>query len=280
MRLLKFVVIAFMLSTASYELNASATIDLNQGTSQEQQVTQGQEGTAPAPALSQPEAGSPTDSGYNVGESHNIPIVDLLLNMTAFGSEWVLWLLIFLSVASVAIIMERALYFFRIRVDFDHFLGELMNRLKDGNKEQALQFCQSKACLEGKLAEEALKSEAEGVAAIDKGMASVVAREQTKMDKGLTFLGTLGNNAPFIGLFGTVLGIIQAFEDLSENPAGGPAVVMAGISEALVATAVGLFVAIPAVIAFNWFQRLIAERLSQADALQNIILKHYTGDQS
>jgi biopolymer transport protein ExbB len=86
----------------------------------------------------------------------------------------------------------------------------------------------------------------------------------------------LGNNAPFIGLFGTVIGIIQAFHNLAANPAGGPAVVMAGISEALVATAVGLVVAIPAVVAYNGFLRVVKRRVANAEAVKRIILTHHT----
>ncbi|MBM3274146.1 MAG: MotA/TolQ/ExbB proton channel family protein [Candidatus Sericytochromatia bacterium] len=82
-------------------------------------------------------------------------------------------------------------------------------------------------------------------------------RERNAAERGLVILGTLGNNAPFIGLFGTVLGIIKAFHDLAQSASQGPSAVMAGISEALVATAVGILVAIPAVIAFNLCQRQI-----------------------
>lgn len=95
-----------------------------------------------------------------------------------------------------------------------------------------------------------------------------------KLDRGLVVLGTLGNNAPFIGLFGTVIGIIKAFHDLSAHPEGGPAVVMAGISEALVATAVGLMVAIPAVIAFNTFTRLVKTKMARAQALAQTVLTY------
>ena len=86
-------------------------------------------------------------------------------------------------------------------------------------------------------------------------------------------LGTLGNNAPFIGLFGTVLGIIRAFADLAAHPgaAAGASTVMAGISEALVATAVGLFVAIPAVLAYNIYQRLLKRVVGRSQSLGNAI---------
>jgi biopolymer transport protein ExbB len=93
----------------------------------------------------------------------------------------------------------------------------------------------------------------------------------------LIVLGTLGNNAPFIGLFGTVLGIIKAFSDLAENTQGGADVVMAGISEALVATAVGLIVAIPAVIAFNYFNRRVRAVTTATDDLAHTILSELYG---
>ena len=89
----------------------------------------------------------------------------------------------------------------------------------------------------------------------------------------LGILGTLGNNAPFIGLFGTVLGIIKAFADLAKNQgAAGRPVVMRGISEALVATAVGLLVAIPAVIAYNIFQGRVRRTMRRIDTMAHLIL--------
>ncbi|MFH1129981.1 MAG: MotA/TolQ/ExbB proton channel family protein, partial [Pseudomonadota bacterium] len=103
-------------------------------------------------------------------------------------------------------------------------------------------------------------------------VASTLARQRIRLERRLTFLGTLGNNAPFIGLLGTVLGIIRAFHELSLGDKKGASAVMAGISEALVATAIGLFVAIPAVIAFNYFQRQVDRTLSTTEALAQSIL--------
>jgi biopolymer transport protein ExbB len=82
----------------------------------------------------------------------------------------------------------------------------------------------------------------------------------------MMLLGTLGNNAPFIGLFGTVLGVIKAFHDLAQSGAG-PEVVMSGLSEALVATAVGLLVALPCVFAFNNLQKRIKDLMGEMEAL-------------
>ena len=99
-------------------------------------------------------------------------------------------------------------------------------------------------------------------------MKSALMQEKKALESKLSFLGTLGNNAPFIGLFGTVLGIIRAFADLSQAAAGQASqAVMAGISEALIATAVGLLVALPAVVAYNVFMRVIRNRVTDAESL-------------
>ena len=84
-------------------------------------------------------------------------------------------------------------------------------------------------------------------------MAAALSAEGLRLSSHLGIVGTIGNIAPFVGLFGTVLGIIRAFRDIGQVGAAGPAVVAAGISEALIATASGLFVAITAVIVYNIF---------------------------
>ncbi|HUB07007.1 MAG TPA: MotA/TolQ/ExbB proton channel family protein, partial [Myxococcales bacterium] len=124
-----------------------------------------------------------------------------------------------------------------------------------------------------------------GPASAEKAMAGATALERIKLERGLMFLGTLGNNAPFVGLLGTVIGVIEAFDSLGKPSGGVPQAVgtqgiMAGISEALVATAVGLFVAIPAVAAFNWFQRRIQSILASTDALSNLLLAHLSAEET
>jgi biopolymer transport protein ExbB len=96
-------------------------------------------------------------------------------------------------------------------------------------------------------------------------------------ERNLSVLATIGNNAPFIGLFGTVLGIIKAFHDLSQQATTGAATVTSGISEALVATAIGLLVAIPAVIAFNLFQRRVKTALAEAESLKSFLVGKIAG---
>ena len=111
---------------------------------------------------------------------------------------------------------------------------------------------------------------------VDRAVKSYLSRERTKLEQGLTVLATLGSNAPFIGLFGTVLGIIQAFGALGAHQ-NNTAEIMVGISEALVATAIGLFVAIPAVVAFNVFSRKLRVLLVTSESLKDLYLAHVKG---
>jgi biopolymer transport protein ExbB len=111
-------------------------------------------------------------------------------------------------------------------------------------------------------------------------MEGAKARERLRLERNLTYLATLGSNAPFIGLFGTVLGIIKAFHDLAGSQAGGASVVMAGISEALVATAVGLMVAIPAVVAYNYFSRRVRTKMTEVDWMAQLALSQLKAERA
>jgi biopolymer transport protein ExbB/TolQ len=106
---------------------------------------------------------------------------------------------------------------------------------------------------------------------IDRAVRSYLTQERARLEQGLTALATLGSNAPFIGLFGTVLGIIQAFGSLAAQSSNTTSV-MTGISEALVATAIGLFVAIPAVVAYNVYSRKLKLVLVESEALRDFYL--------
>jgi len=168
------------------------------------------------------------------------------LSLALGGAGWVLWLLIALSVISLAIALERLWYFRTHRVQKATLLADMQALLRE------------RATVD----REGLAPPRADIAAAAEG---AKAREKLRLERNLAFLATLGSNAPFVGLFGTVLGIIKAFHDLAGSQAGGPSVVMAGISEALVATAVGLMVAIPAVAAFNYFNRRVRAFMCKVD---------------
>jgi biopolymer transport protein ExbB len=188
-----------------------------------------------------------------------------LLTFTTLGAEWVLWLLFALSIGSVAVMIERAAFFSARRARDSE---DLARRLLAGDLEGAVGVVSGRDGLEAEVVRAAALHASKGPQAVREIVSGTIERVRIGYELRLAFLGTLGNNAPFIGLFGTVLGIIRAFFDLSLNPgASGASAVMAGVSEALVATAVGLFVALPAVVAYNLFQRALRRATQRATSL-------------
>jgi biopolymer transport protein ExbB/TolQ len=193
------------------------------------------------------------------------------------GSEWVMWLLMALSVVSIGIIFER----FRNlrnqeRVGNLLWKEQIESLMKDGKMSVQKNDLSTKyPCLEAKLFEVLMTAKETNSNDLSLLMVSFLGKRKFELDKNLGFLGTLGTNTPFIGLFGTVLGIIKAFHDIGDAAAektAGAASISAGLSEALVATAVGLLVAIPAIMAFNFFQRKIKLILGRAESLGNYVI--------
>jgi biopolymer transport protein ExbB len=201
-------------------------------------------------------------------------LVETLFNATLVGAEWVLYLLIGLSIISVAIMVERSITLIRSRINPLALQNELRTQLDKGNIKAAIAGLQGHNAAEARICLSGLMDMQKGIGAVEENIAAATNVEKDQLEKNLAFLGTVGSNAPFIGLFGTVLGIIKAFHDLSLGSNEGASAVMSGVSEALVATAVGLMVAIPAVVAFNVFKRKVSRRLSNADTLSRVLFAH------
>jgi biopolymer transport protein ExbB len=199
-------------------------------------------------------------------------ITEHILAFTLLGSEWVLWLLVLLSILSVAVMVERGIAMSGRLRDFESLSDKLQAAVAAGDVKSARELLGEPRSPEVRVALVGLEQLSRGTTAAVEAMASARSRERLALEKHLGILGTLGNNAPFIGLFGTVIGIIKAFAYLARNQGGGAAVVMAGIAEALVATAVGLLVALPAVVAFNIFQGRIRRTMGRVDAMAHMIL--------
>jgi len=204
------------------------------------------------------------------------------------GTAWVLWTLGALSVVTVAIIVERWLFLRTRDCEPRALAREIRPHLIRRNFAAAAQELGKTRSVAAAVAAAGLQLAALGPAAMEKSMQSAVAIERGALERWLTYLGTVGNNAPFIGLFGTVIGIIGAFQELGHGAgsqvaaAGGAGqlasqAVMAAIAEALVATAAGILVALPAVAAFNYFQRRIASLLLATDALANLVIAYVAG---
>jgi biopolymer transport protein ExbB len=203
--------------------------------------------------------------------------------MTNFGAGWVMWLLIALSILSVAIMLERAWFYYTLRDDLAALAKSFGDYLRRGEMNEARRLMEASPSAEAAVVLAGLIESERGTKAAEEAMAGAAALQRMKLERRLAFLGTLGNNAPFIGLFGTVIGVVQAFDELSKAARSTAqsaastlpqASIMASISEALVATAIGLLVAIPAVVAYNTFQRLTKAKLANTEVLSHILLAH------
>ncbi len=204
-----------------------------------------------------------------------------LLNIFLYlGSTWILYLLMTLSVLSLGITLERLVHFWRHRDNLSELEQAVNGALVRGDVDRARTLLQSRPSHAAHVALAGLQSLDRGAAATEEVMAGAAVAARLQMERGVAFLGTLGNNAPFIGLFGTVLGIIRAFHDLATNTSSGSQAVMAGIAEALVTTAVGLLVALPAVAIFNLLQRRIRVQLASVDAMGHVLLAHAKSQRS
>jgi biopolymer transport protein ExbB len=200
-------------------------------------------------------------------------LIERLLKVALLGSAWVLYLLLFLSVVSIATMVERWLYFRKHRFNNHDLHRQLAKFLDADDLEGAAKYLEKNPAIEARVAREALRWAPSGPESMNDAVDSELGRTKAELERGLNLLGTLGNNAPFVGLLGTVLGVIMAFSALGSNGQNTSAMggVMAAIAEALVATGVGLFVALPAVVAYNIIQKRIGEIETEALALTKLI---------
>jgi biopolymer transport protein ExbB/TolQ len=160
------------------------------------------------------------------------------------------------SIFSIGVMMERLWLFFKFRKGLKIFFPQIKKALKNGGREAASAICDVHEPV-ARIFKAGLLRYKEGKDAVGEAMELAARQEALYLERYLGVLGTIGSTAPFVGLFGTVLGIIRAFHDLAVMEGAGPSVVADGIAEALIATAAGLFVAVPAVIAYNYFTRKI-----------------------
>lgn len=203
--------------------------------------------------------------------------MDIQERLTAFallGATWIMWLLVGLSIISVAIILERLYFFSTTRDDISGLRQRLLSALSRGDEANAHQQLQASKSVEAMVAKAGLAAAPSGYKAAEEKMHGERQLIRLQMERNLAFLGTVGNNAPFVGLLGTVIGIVRAFHSLNESQGKVTASLMSDVGEALVATAIGILVALPAVAAFNYFQRVIKTRLARGSALGSDVLSH------
>ena len=202
----------------------------------------------------------------------NSGLIPTLLELPVFQAEWVLWVLIALSVASVAVMVERYRFYRVHAVDILSVRTKLADLLAQGDLQGAADYLANFDSLETNVTLFGLREYARGPEAVQDLLAAAARKERGRYERRLSFLATVASNAPFIGLFGTVLGIIRAFKDLAANITEASTAVMGGIAEALIATAVGLLVAIPAVIAFNVLKGRVKAIADDGNLLAAVLL--------
>ncbi len=169
-----------------------------------------------------------------------------------------MYILLFCSLISVTILLERVLYYRKLsKAERPEFMMKIKRALKNGNLERAMEICRDTVAPFSNVVFSGLELHDRHGNEISNAMEREITIETTRLERYVSIIATIGNTAVYIGLFGTVLGIIRAFHDIAAAGAGGMAIVIGGVAEALVCTATGLFVAIPAVIAYNYFMKRV-----------------------
>ncbi len=170
----------------------------------------------------------------------------------------ILYVLVFCSILTVAVIIQKILLFRKIsRLDKNGLLEKVKSSVAAGDIEGAKNECFAVTGPYSSVLYAGLSQSGKGDAAVESAMERSISEEVMKLEEYTSIVGTIGNTAVYIGLFGTVIGIMKAFHDITTMGQGGMNTVIIGVSEALIATAMGLLVAIPSVIAFNYFMTRI-----------------------
>lgn len=194
----------------------------------------------------------------------------ILTGIVQLGTQWVLWLLVGLSLVGLAIIVERSIYFVNSRGDVKGLIQDVKTLMgKQRFQELRLRLTESRspaalvavAALDGNQPDES-----------NELMLDAAEQVRLDMERSLAFLSTVGSNAPFVGLLGTVIGIVRAFQELDRSGGALSDGLMSEIGEALIATAVGLLVALPAIAAFNVFRRLIQARMAETEMIRHVVI--------
>lgn len=183
------------------------------------------------------------------------------------------------SILSIGIIIERCIYYRkRSRVKRQEFMVKIIKEIEKANFDKALEISHKIDTPFAGVVHSGLILHGHNEVVISNTMEREIAIETTKLERHITIVGTIGSTAVYIGLFGTVLGIIRAFHDIALSGSGGVSVVINGISEALACTAAGLCVAIPAVMAYNYFIKRIDSFISDmelcaSEVMDSLVLK-------
>ena len=182
------------------------------------------------------------------------------------------------SVLTVAVIVERYMYYQQNRRDVTQFIHQLQRDLESNNLQRAQQSCNRLGGVVGEVAEEGVRLMADQKEDFSKAFDITVGLVTRKLEKHLAVLGTIGATSPFIGLFGTVVGVVFTLDQLG-SAGGGTPVVVTGVAKALIATGYGLIVAILAVIFNNTYTNIV-KRFNDDFLLLKLLFLSFVGSES
>ena len=202
-------------------------------------------------------------------------LAEKIFAIAHYADQFVLIILVIMSVVSVGMIFERLMTLKKISSESLRERLRIKMALQSNSLQDFEDLAKDPTSLEGRAAGQAMKHMKEaGIKGIEEVFNTFILIEKPELEKFLPVLATIASNAPFIGLLGTVLGIMKAFNDLAQATDAGQQTVMAGISVALVATATGLFVAIPAGIFYNYFTRKVKGILGSLESVKELGLAY------
>lgn len=201
--------------------------------------------------------------------------METLFKIAEASAQGILYIMGLMSILSVGIMIERYFSLKKVGTSSTGVAHGFKALMASKDLDQIVKMSEDTVSLEGRALEQGLTFvKKHGASGLDELINSFKIIEKPGLEKNLNVLGTIASNAPYVGLLGTVMGIMKAFNDLATAPGQGNEVVMAGIAHALVSTAIGLAVAIPAVVAFNFFQKKVGLILSNIDAARDLCLAY------
>ena len=194
---------------------------------------------------------------------------------------WDMWLLLLISVVGLAVAIERLVFFAAQHGDTKGLLRQIGQKIAADDLNGAVVICQKQKGMLPRILEFGLRRGEKNRADITDALSIALMEHLNALERNLAIIGTIAVIAPFVGLFGTVVGIIKAFQDIALKGNSTPAVVAAGVSEALITTATGLIIAVIAVVFFNYFKSRIKnynqEMIVAANQLAEMLHFHNTG---
>ncbi len=185
--------------------------------------------------------------------------------MDVVSSSPIVRVLIGFSIITLGIVIERALYYWKLNGKPDATFETALSKLRRGKKDEAMRACESCTHPMGSVAMQVLDTESRDPDEAEERLQIALSRQKLFLERNLGILGTMAAVSPLVGLLGTVWGIMRAFRDMGSTGSAAPSVVAAGVAEALVTTAIGLIIAVPALMLYNHFARRMGVMLTEAE---------------